>query len=119
MYPGKGTVVLIRPAQTFYERIKDEKPWVLFDYVCTDEDGNTVVHHKHLSSLSEAISSSGKLATDTPDPTQRPVTEAYPYSPPVLEVKDPLQWIRDQDVPISTVTYASKNMPLGASPSIV
>ena len=22
MYPGKGTVVLIRPAQTFYERIK-------------------------------------------------------------------------------------------------
>ena len=24
MYPGKGTVVLIRPAQTFYERIKIE-----------------------------------------------------------------------------------------------
>ncbi len=24
MYPGKGTVVLIRPAQTFYERIKLE-----------------------------------------------------------------------------------------------
>ena len=22
LYPGKGTVVLIRPAQTFYERIK-------------------------------------------------------------------------------------------------
>ena len=32
MYPGKGTVVLIRPAQTFYERIKHRHPkeWVFF-----------------------------------------------------------------------------------------
>ena len=43
MYPGKGTVVLIRPAQTFYERIKHKYrfPWK-FPIVFSPHDPNTL-----------------------------------------------------------------------------
>ena len=40
MYPGKGTVVLIRPARTFYERIKLDDAG-LISYL---DDGNVHVN---------------------------------------------------------------------------
>ena len=51
MYPGKGTVVLIRPAQTFYERINlpfDEWTEVFGSERLTGALLDRLTHHVHI-----------------------------------------------------------------------
>ena len=73
--------------------IKRDKEWVLFDHVCTDEDGRVVVKHKSLLALSFITRQQmQKLNVEAPDVTTIDVQEGLSLRSSGAGAKIPGEW---------------------------
>ena len=89
MYPGKGTVVLIRPAQTFYERIKVEDYLFDDDLLLIAEDGANLV----LRNLPLAIIARGKFWVNNHAHILKPRRGNLEYLAVIMERLNYAPWI--------------------------
>ena len=93
MYPGKGTVVLIRPAQTFYERIKVGSGTVN-DFTALGDTINVAARLQAEAAAGEIVMSEPvyqEVATRYPDLEQREVTlrgKDEPFSIRTIRAED-------------------------------